>query len=82
MNILPIHKEIGAYLKTHALEKKFAKQIAFLTFNISYPSLEVELLEPKHLKIFSFRVDKKYRAIFIFRDSQTIEIIDVNNHYR
>ena len=30
----------------------------------------------------SFRIDRKYRAIFIFRDKNTIEIIDVNNHYQ
>ncbi|KKR78439.1 MAG: hypothetical protein UU24_C0037G0011 [Candidatus Nomurabacteria bacterium GW2011_GWA2_40_9] len=82
MKILPIHKDIEIYLKKHFLEKKFSKQISILSINISYPSLEVELLKPKHLKIWSFRVDKKYRAIFIFQDSQTIEILDVNNHYK
>ena len=83
MNVLPLHKDISKYLKKHYLEKKFFKQITMLSAYFSfYPSLEVELLEPKHLKIWSFRVDKKYRAIFIFRESNMIEILDVNNHYK
>ena len=82
MYILPIHKDILEYTKKHSLEKKFKKQVGFLETNISHPSLEVEHLAPKHLKIWSFRVDKKYRGIFIFHDDKTIEILDVNNHYR
>jgi plasmid maintenance system killer protein len=82
MNILPIDKDISEYLKKHNLEKKFFKQLNLFLIDISYPSLEVELMEPKHLKFWSFRVDKKYRAIFIFRESDTVEILTVNNHYR
>ncbi|MEK7127939.1 MAG: hypothetical protein AAB933_00020 [Patescibacteria group bacterium] len=82
MNVLPVHKDISDYLKKHNLEKKFSKQLNLFLMNISYPSLEVELLEPRHLKFWSFRVDKKYRAIFIFRENEEIEILDVNNHYR
>ena len=82
MNVLPIHKDTSDYLKKHNLEKKFSKQLNLFLMNISYPSLEVELLEPRHLKFWSFRVDKKYRAIFIFRENEEIEILDVNNHYR
>ena len=82
MNVFPINKEILEFLKKHNLEKKFSKQIKLLLVDISYPSLEVELLEPKHLKFWSFRVDKKYRAIFIFRNSKVVEILDVNNHYK
>src|ERR1035437_3670947 len=79
MKVFPIHKDILKYLTKHSLEKKFFKQIDLFLMDISYPSLEVELLEPKHLKFWSFRVNKKYRAIFIFRDSSTIEVLDVNN---
>ncbi|MBI2033840.1 MAG: hypothetical protein HYT13_01950 [Candidatus Liptonbacteria bacterium] len=82
MEVLPIHPEIEAYLKRHRLEKKFSKQTRLLRQNIHHPSLAVELLEPRHLRFFSFRVDRKYRAIFIFHNRGTIEIIDVNNHYQ
>lgn len=82
MEILSLHQEIIDYIEKHNLNKKLIKQVNFLKTNIYHPSLEFELLEPKHLKIYSFRIDKKYRAIFIFRDKNIIEIIDVNNHYR
>jgi plasmid maintenance system killer protein len=82
MNVFPIHKDISKYLKKHNLEKKFFKQLNLFLMDISYPSLEVELLEPKHLKLWSFRLDKKYRTIFIFRESNKIEVLDVNNHYK
>ncbi len=82
MNVFPIHKDIVTYLEKHNLEKKFFKQLNLFLMDISYPSLGVELLEPKYLKFWSFRVDKKYRAIFIFRESDIVEILDVNNHYK
>lgn len=82
MKILPLHSEIKEYLKKRGLERKFEKQKTLLEANFSYPGLETELIEPKQIRIWSFRVDKKYRALFIFREKNTIEIIDVNNHYQ
>ncbi len=82
MKILPIHRDIIEYVRSRNLEKKFVKQVKFLENNVRHPSLEVELLEPRHLKFYSFRIDKQYRAVFIFRGGETIEIIDANNHYR
>jgi len=82
MKILPVHPEILDYLRRRGLEKKFFKQAKLFKQDPHYPSLEFELLEPRHLRIYSFRIDRKYRAIFIFRDHDMIEIIDVNNHYQ
>ncbi len=82
MHILPLHRDVILYLKRHNLQKKFAKQAILFEEDIHHPSLEVELLEPRHLRFFSFRVDRKYRAIFIFRKNGFIEILDVNNHYQ
>lgn len=82
MEIFPLHSEIREYLLRRELLGKFQKQIGFLKNNLHHPSLEVELLEPKRMRIFSFRIDRQYRAIFIFRDRDTIEIIEVNNHYK
>jgi len=39
-------------------------------------------MEPKHLRFFSFRVDKKYRALFFFHSNDVVEVIEVNNHYK
>jgi len=82
MKILSLHKDIQKYLEKRGSRKKFEKQIAILQVNMFHPSLNIELLEPHEMKIWSFRIDKKYRALFIFTDPDTIEIIEVTNHYR
>ena len=82
MLVAPIHRDIILYFKKRNLLSKFNKQISILQNDIKHPSLNLEILEPKELRIYSFRVDKKYRAIFIFTSPQIIEIIEVNNHYR
>lgn len=82
MKLIPVHPGISVYLKKRKLEQKFEKQILLFRKNIFHPGLETELLEPKKMRIWSFRIDKKYRAIFIFREKDVIEIIDVNNHYQ
>lgn len=82
MKILPLHSEIENYLKKRNLKKKFEKQKKLFEQNPFHPGLETELLEPKKMRIWSFRVNHKYRAIFIFRKKDIIEVIDVNNHYQ
>ncbi|MBI3442348.1 MAG: hypothetical protein HY007_01085 [Candidatus Sungbacteria bacterium] len=82
MKILPLHHEIQKYLAERQLEEKFEKQKKFFELNPFHRSLETELLEPRKMRIWSFRIDRKYRAIFIFRESDTVEIIDINNHYQ
>ena len=82
MKILSLHREVIVYLRERNLTKKFNKQCVLFQKNPFHPSLETELLEPRSLRIWSFRVDRKYRAIFIFREKDTIEILDVNNHYQ
>lgn len=82
MKILLICSEIEEYLQKRNLEKKFEKQKRFFEQNPFYPSLQTELLEPRKMKIWSFRIDRKYRAIFIFREKDTVEIIDINDHYQ
>jgi Txe/YoeB family toxin of Txe-Axe toxin-antitoxin module len=81
MRIKPVKYSISEYLKRHQLERKFQKAKELLEQSMNHPSLNVELLEPKHLKVYSFRIDKKYRAIFVLTGHE-IEIITVTNHYR
>ena len=80
MKIKPLKDDISTYLKKHQLDKKFQKAKKLFEQDIHHPSLNVEILEPKHLKVYSFRVDKKYRAIFIVANGE-VEIITVTNHY-
>ena len=82
MIVAPVHRDIIEYLKRRNLLSKFNKQISILHSNIKHPSLNMEILEPREFKVYSFRIDKKYRANFIYIAPQIIEIIDANNHYR
>jgi plasmid maintenance system killer protein len=82
MIISPLKPRLAEYLKKRKLGKKFDKQKLLFEQNISHPSLETELLEPRQFRLWSFRVDQKYRAIFIFSAKDTVEIIDINNHYQ
>lgn len=81
MKVKPLSTRLYKYLKTHELIKKFNKQTALLSNNPKHPSLNTELLEPKHMKIYSFRIDKKYRASFIIAGGE-IEIFDITDHYQ
>lgn len=82
MQIKPLREDLVEYLTKHQLEKKFTKQSALFENNPRHPSLHTERLEPKQLKLYSFRIDRKFRAVFIFIDTQTIEIVDINDHYQ
>lgn len=57
MNILPLHRELQEYLQKRRLEKKFAKQKLLFEQNPFHPGLETELLEPKDMRLRSFRID-------------------------
>jgi len=81
MKIKPLREDLKEKLKKYNLEKKFKKAKQLFENNPFHPSLNTELLEPRHLKIYSFRLDKKYRAIFIIVDNNA-EIITITNHYK
>lgn len=82
MQIRPLSDKLKRYLSRHQLENKFNKQANLFEQNPSYPSLNTEILEPQSERVYSFRIDKKYRAIFIFTSSEEIEVIDINDHYQ
>lgn len=83
MRILPTSPRLISYLRKRGILKKYEKQLRFLGENPRYPGLNVELLEPRKRGIYSFRIDKKYRALFIFRDDlDAIEVISITSHYR
>ncbi len=81
MKIKLLKDDIKKYLKKYQLEKKFQKAKKLFEQDIHHPSLNVELLEPKHMKVYSFRLDRKYRAIFIVVNNEA-EILTVTNHYK
>ena len=82
MKIKELRVDLKEYLKKHNLEKKYKKSKELFEYDPFYPSINTELLEPKDRLIYSFRLDKKYRAIFIYVDKDLVEIIAITNHYK
>ncbi|MBM2814061.1 MAG: hypothetical protein HW421_823 [Ignavibacteria bacterium] len=82
MNFCELRDDLTEYLNVHQLEKKWQKVKMLYEENTSHPSLNVELLEPKWLGIFSLRLDLKYRALFFIREDNTAEVISFTNHYK
>lgn len=81
MKAKSLNLELLKYLRKHGLEKKFNRQLLILQDNFRHPSLHTEILEPRSRKVYSFRIDIKYRAIFVVRKGE-VEIIDINDHYQ
>ncbi|KKR78290.1 MAG: hypothetical protein UU23_C0001G0054 [Candidatus Curtissbacteria bacterium GW2011_GWA1_40_9] len=50
-----LRSDFLVYLKKRNLQKKFKKQLSLLQQNPKHPSLNTEILKPKHLRIYSFR---------------------------
>jgi len=67
MLIKSLRADLTAYLKDRGLLKKWQKAVLLFNANIKHPSLNTELLEPKWRGIYSFRIDRKYRALFFHR---------------
>jgi len=80
--ITELREDIREYIKKHGLLKKWHKAKSLFENNPSHPSLNTELLEPRHRGIYSFRIDIKYRALFICQSESIVEIIAVTKHYR
>lgn len=81
MKLKPLRKDIIEYLIIHKFDKKWVKTSRLFNKNIRYSSLRIELLEPRWRGIYSFRVDKKYRALFFINDG-IAEVFKITNHYK
>ena len=81
MKVKPLSPRLSKYLKNHGLVTKFNKQIRLLSENPKHPSLHTELLEPKQMRVYSFRIDRKYRTTFGIVSGQ-IQIFDITDHYQ
>jgi Txe/YoeB family toxin of Txe-Axe toxin-antitoxin module len=82
MKIKKLRGDLENYLIKHNLIKKYDKSKRFFENDPLHPSLNTELLEPRDRLIYSFRLDRKYRAIFIYVGEDEIEIITFTNHYK
>ncbi|PIV12639.1 MAG: hypothetical protein COS47_01400 [Candidatus Nealsonbacteria bacterium CG03_land_8_20_14_0_80_36_12] len=81
MEIKPLRKDLKQLIKIYNLTKKWAKAKEFFENNIRHPSLRVELLEPRWRGIYSFRLDRKYRALFFISNGKA-EIFQITKHYK
>ena len=70
--ITELREDIREYIKKHGLIKKWHKAKSLFENNPSHPSLNTELLEPRHRGIYSFRIDIKYRALLSFESEYEI----------
>jgi len=64
--ILDLREDIEEYIKKRGLSKKWEKAKRLFENDPSHPSLNTELLEPRHRLIYSFRIDKKYGSSYEF----------------
>jgi len=83
LEILPLTDKLRLKISRYGLDKKVAKAMIFLMSNPFHPGLHTEILEPRSNRLYSFRLDQKYRAIFIVHSNgRTVQIIAVTNHYK
>lgn len=82
IRVFAINPKILTKAKRLGVDRKLEKVLKILQENPFHRSLHTELLEPKSLGIWSFRVDRKIRAIFFWRDDmKAIEVINIAVHY-
>lgn len=81
MVIKPLREDLKKFISAHNLKKKWQKAELLLNLGFNHPSLNIELLEPKWRGIYSFRLDKKYRALFFINENE-IEVFAITNHYK
>lgn len=82
MQVKALSSKLVKYLVNHNLTNKFDKQLDLFKENPNHPSLNTEKLSPKTAGLYSFRINRKYRAIFHILVSGEAEVIDINDHYQ
>ncbi len=81
MEIDPLRSDLKSFLQRHNLLKKWEKAVHLFIQNVRHPSLHTELLEPHWRGIYSFRIDKTYRALFFIKGNKA-EVFQITKHYR
>ncbi len=82
MKLEQLRSDLHAYLRKHQLVLKWNKAAKIFEKDPRHPSLHFELLEPHWRGIYSFRIDRKYRAHFFITERNTAEIFMITNHYK
>jgi len=82
MVIKPLKPRLERFLRDRGLVAKWAKAKKLFEKDIRHTSLNIELLEPKWRAIYSFRLDRKYRALFFIGKDGFVEVLQITNHYK
>ena len=81
MEILLTDEFVKRYkLLPASIQKKAEKQEKLFRQNPFHPSLHTEKLEPKGKQVWSFRIDRSYRVLFRFAESQNAIFLTVGPH--
>ena len=81
MQIKPLQKDVEETIDRYSLRRRWNKIKQLFEANLRHPSLRTELLEPHWRGIYSFRLDKKYRALFFIAEGQA-EVFKITKPYK
>ncbi len=70
--------EIFSYLEVRGLTKQYQKAKQYLLSGY-YTQINFKLRQPKEKGIYSFRINKQFRAFGIIRERE-MRIFEINNH--
>jgi len=62
--------EIAEYIKSRNLENQYKKSKSFLS-DWFLSIVDFKIRQPKKYEVYQFRISKKYRAFWIFRETNT-----------
>lgn len=82
MFLKPLRPDLVIYIKKHSLMNKWVKMSTLFLEDHRHPSLHFELLQPKWRGIYSFRLDRKYRALCFIDRGEIMEVFQITNHYK
>lgn len=81
MELDSLRRDLTEFLADRNLAGKWEKAVRLFRRNTRHPSLHTELLEPRWRGIYSFRLDRKYRALFFIVGGKA-EVFQITNHYK
>ena len=72
------NKKVRKYLRSRDLEKQFAKCCLDLENN-HLKKVNFKKLQPKWMNVFSFRINKQFRALGVFKDN-VLRVFKISDH--
>ena len=81
MEIKPLRRDVQESISKYGLVQRWNKVKSLFEADIHHPSLHTELLEPHWRGVYSFRLDRKYRALFFLSEGRA-EVFKITKHYK